>query len=256
MLRRRCGDLASERRCATTCSACGGRWASCRPSSSSTARRSRYPLSARTHSTDFIVFGQTFVSEPYACLDDLTNVDLIVDCGANVGFVSAFLLSQFPTASLVAIEPDPDTFQILQRNLTPYGSRARAELAESGRTTRICASRSVPIEVVGRGRGRSANVRPVRRLRCTRSTYRRYSPEVAASASRSSRSISKAPSVRCSQRLTSRAGFRWSIVWQSSCTTTRTLVPAPRSSAALSPTSRSRSLRLASLTVCRRTTRT
>jgi FkbM family methyltransferase len=94
-----------------------------------TARRSRYPLSARTHSTDFIVFGQTFVSEPYACLDDLTNVELIVDCGANVGFVSAFLLSQFPTASLVAIEPDPDTFQILQRNLTPYGSRARAELA-------------------------------------------------------------------------------------------------------------------------------
>lgn len=94
-----------------------------------TARRSRYPLSARTHSTDFIVFGQTFVSEPYACLDDLTHVDLIVDCGANVGFAAVFLLSQFPTASLVAIEPDPDTFQILQRNLTPYGSRARAELA-------------------------------------------------------------------------------------------------------------------------------
>ena len=94
-----------------------------------TARRSRYPLSARPGSTDFMVFGQTFISEPYACLDGLPDVDFIVDGGANVGFSSAYLLSQFPNASLVAIEPDPANFEILQRNLAPYGSRARAELA-------------------------------------------------------------------------------------------------------------------------------
>jgi FkbM family methyltransferase len=94
-----------------------------------TARRSRHPLAARPNSTDFIVFGQTFVSEPYACLDDLENVDLIVDCGANVGFASAFLLSRFPRASLIAIEPDPGNFEVLERNLAPYGSRARAERA-------------------------------------------------------------------------------------------------------------------------------
>ena len=94
-----------------------------------TARRARHPLAARPDSSDFIVFGQTFVSEPYACLDDLEHVDLIVDCGANVGFASAFLLSRFPRASLIAIEPDPGNFEILERNLAPYGSRARAELA-------------------------------------------------------------------------------------------------------------------------------
>ena len=94
-----------------------------------TARRSRYPLSARPGSTDFIVFGQTFVSEPYACLDDVPNVDLIVDCGANVGFASAFLLSRFPQAMLYAVEPDPANFAILQRNLAPYGARARSERA-------------------------------------------------------------------------------------------------------------------------------
>ncbi len=94
-----------------------------------TARRSRFPLSARPQSTDFIVFGQTFVSEPYACLGRLTNVDFIVDCGANVGFASAFLLSWFPRASLYAIEPDPESFAILERNLAPYGSQAHAERA-------------------------------------------------------------------------------------------------------------------------------
>lgn len=94
-----------------------------------TARRSRYPMSARPSSTDFTVFGQTFVSEPYACLDDLAGVDFIVDCGANVGFASVFLLSHFPRASLFALEPDPANFEILQRNLAPYGSRAHAELA-------------------------------------------------------------------------------------------------------------------------------
>jgi FkbM family methyltransferase len=94
-----------------------------------TARRSRYRLSARPSSTDFLVFGQTFIGEPYACLDDLTDVDFIIDCGANVGFASAFLLSRFPDASLVAIEPDADTFRILERNLAPYGPRVRAEQA-------------------------------------------------------------------------------------------------------------------------------
>ena len=92
-----------------------------------TARRSRFPLSARPSSTDFVVFGQTFVSEPYACLDGLQNVEFIVDCGANVGFASAYLLSSFPRASLYAIEPDPENFVILERNLAPYGAQARAD---------------------------------------------------------------------------------------------------------------------------------
>jgi FkbM family methyltransferase len=90
------------------------------------ARRAMHPLLARPSSTDLKVFAQTFVSEPYACLDDIADVELIVDCGANVGFASAFLLSQFPKASLIALEPDPDNFALLERNLAPYGARATA----------------------------------------------------------------------------------------------------------------------------------
>jgi len=94
-----------------------------------TARRARHVLHARPASTDFTVFGQTFIAQPYACLDDLANVELIVDCGANVGFASAFLLTRFPCAELIAIEPDAGNFDVLQRNLVPYGPRARAQRA-------------------------------------------------------------------------------------------------------------------------------
>ena len=94
-----------------------------------TAKRSRHPLRARPDTSDFIVFGQTFISQPYAVLDDFPDVDFIVDGGANVGYASAFLLTQFPRAHLTAIEPDPENFAILRENLAPYGSRASAIMA-------------------------------------------------------------------------------------------------------------------------------
>jgi FkbM family methyltransferase len=94
-----------------------------------TARRSKYALLARPQSTDFTVFGQTFISQPYACLDAEADVDLIVDCGANVGYAAAFLLSSFPNAHLVAIEPDRANYEVLVRNLAPYGDRASAHHA-------------------------------------------------------------------------------------------------------------------------------
>ena len=94
-----------------------------------TAKRSRYGLRARPGTSDFVVFGQTFISQPYAVLDDLPDVEFIVDCGANVGYASAFLLTQFPRAHLAAIEPDPENFAILRENLAPYGHRASAIMA-------------------------------------------------------------------------------------------------------------------------------
>ena len=49
---------------------------------------------------------------------------MIVDCGANVGYTSAYLLSRFPRARVVAIEPFPANAVLCRRNLAHYGSRA------------------------------------------------------------------------------------------------------------------------------------
>jgi FkbM family methyltransferase len=52
----------------------------------------------------------------------------IVDAGANVGYTSLYFLSAFPNATLIAIEPDPDNYKMLEYNLrcAPPTSAAQA----------------------------------------------------------------------------------------------------------------------------------
>jgi len=83
-----------------------------------------HPLEARAGSTDLRVFKQIFVEREYACLDDLEKVDLVIDCGANVGYSSAWFLSRWPASRVLALEPDAENFAALAANLAPYGPRA------------------------------------------------------------------------------------------------------------------------------------
>jgi len=69
----------------------------------------------RRGTSDLSAFNQIFVQREYACLDDLVGVDLIVDCGAYVGYSSAYFLTQFPNSNIVAIEPDPENFSLLKK---------------------------------------------------------------------------------------------------------------------------------------------
>lgn len=88
-------------------------------------RSVRYPVRIRGHSSDYEVVRQIFIEREYAPLDDLRDVDLVVDCGANVGYSSAYFLSRFPDAMVLAVEPDAENFAQLERNLAPYGPRAQ-----------------------------------------------------------------------------------------------------------------------------------
>jgi FkbM family methyltransferase len=49
---------------------------------------------------------------------------LIVDCGANIGCTSVYLLTRYPAARLIAVEPDADNARMCQINLAPFGTRA------------------------------------------------------------------------------------------------------------------------------------
>lgn len=84
-----------------------------------------YPLAFRRGTSDLSVFRQVFLGLEYACAPE-SNVSFILDCGANVGYASAYFLSRFPRAELIAVEPDPGNFALLAQNLAPYGRRARA----------------------------------------------------------------------------------------------------------------------------------
>lgn len=85
-----------------------------------------FPLEFRPNTSDHAVFLQIFVHREYHCLDDVDKVSLIIDCGANIGYTSAYLLSRFPLARLIAIEPDPENFAMLEKNLARYSGRYRA----------------------------------------------------------------------------------------------------------------------------------
>ncbi len=94
------------------------------------SKNAEYPLICRAHSSDISVFHQIFFEKEYSCLDELVEVDLIVDLGANVGYSSAYFLSRFPQSQLICVEPDSSNFQILEQNLNPY--KERVTLIKSG----------------------------------------------------------------------------------------------------------------------------
>jgi len=83
-----------------------------------------YPLCVRAQSSDPVVYEQVFVEREYECLGDIGDVRLAIDCGANVGYSSAYFLSRYPSCRVLAVEPDPGNFAMLRRNLAMYGSRA------------------------------------------------------------------------------------------------------------------------------------
>ncbi|HTL04668.1 MAG TPA: FkbM family methyltransferase, partial [Gemmatimonadales bacterium] len=87
--------------------------------------RALHPLWVRRGTSDLAVFIQVFVLEEYAPLKQLSGVETVLDCGANVGYSAAWFLSRFPTARVIALEPDEGNLEVLRRNLAPYGSRAR-----------------------------------------------------------------------------------------------------------------------------------
>jgi FkbM family methyltransferase len=85
---------------------------------------STYPLWCRPGTSDANVFYQIFILREYSCLDDVSEPAFAIDCGANVGYSSAYLLSRFKDLRIVAIEPDPGNAEMLERNLRPFGNRA------------------------------------------------------------------------------------------------------------------------------------
>jgi FkbM family methyltransferase len=76
------------------------------------------------NSSDLYVFNQIFIHQEYRSLDSLQDVSFVVDLGANVGYASAWFLSRFPNARVLAVEPDERNIEFCRMNLEPYGPRA------------------------------------------------------------------------------------------------------------------------------------
>lgn len=83
----------------------------------------RHPLTLRAGTSDLDVFHQIFIQKEYADLDAMDNVQLVIDCGAYIGCSAVYFLSRFPQCHLIAVEPNSENFNLLNRNLAPYADR-------------------------------------------------------------------------------------------------------------------------------------
>ena len=93
------------------------------------SKYAKHPVRCRPNTSDVEVFKQIFAWREYRCLDDVHDASLIIDCGANVGYSAVYFLTRYPNARVIAVEPDPDNFAVLNANVAPYGDRCRTVCA-------------------------------------------------------------------------------------------------------------------------------
>jgi len=94
------------------------------PSVSVKFKRLLHPISLRPGSRDIDTLVSNAVRLEYGQLELSKDAPhFIVDGGAYIGDTSAFFLSRHPNATVVSLEPNPESFEIAACNLAPYGER-------------------------------------------------------------------------------------------------------------------------------------
>ena len=76
-------------------------------------------FSLRKGTSDYKTFYQAIVHNQYF-FNYPIKPELIIDGGANIGLASIVFKSMFPDTTIIAIEPDRENFEQLNKNLKPY----------------------------------------------------------------------------------------------------------------------------------------
>jgi len=76
------------------------------------------PFWIREGTTDLWTFEEVFFRHVYRC--DVEQPSVIVDLGAHIGCATRYFADRYPGATIVAVEPSPDSFALLTRNTEGY----------------------------------------------------------------------------------------------------------------------------------------
>jgi len=88
------------------------------PTAVFTPFRRGVPIYLRSASPDVRVFRNIFERGDYRLPSEITGIiSTIVDLGAYTGISTAYFAERYPSARIVALEPDPDNYSCLQHNL-------------------------------------------------------------------------------------------------------------------------------------------
>jgi FkbM family methyltransferase len=84
-----------------------------------------HPFWVRPGTSDVSEVIHTILREVYGQYVPTRPPRFIIDAGANIGDSTCWFLSRYPEATVIAVEPDPENFEVLLHNTKPYGSRVR-----------------------------------------------------------------------------------------------------------------------------------
>ena len=70
----------------------------------------------RTHE-DVAAYRRVFLDAAYAAADLPVEAGLVVDAAAGLGFAALYLHARYPGATVIAVEPEAETFELLAANL-------------------------------------------------------------------------------------------------------------------------------------------
>jgi FkbM family methyltransferase len=82
-----------------------------------------HPIELRLGTSDFSVFAGILLTDLFGFLNSLGEIGTIIDLGASIGVSSAFFLSRWPAARVIAVEPDPGSYALLRSNLSLYDAQ-------------------------------------------------------------------------------------------------------------------------------------
>lgn len=90
-------------------------------------------LFLRTFAGDFDIFYEVLFHETYKIsIPEKGNIKTIVDLGSNIGLSALYFLKKFPGSTIFCVEPDPDNFKLLKKNLWPEINSRQAICINAG----------------------------------------------------------------------------------------------------------------------------
>ena len=102
--------------------------------------QSEYPVYLRIDTSDFCAYRDVLIFQTKSYDPEIPGFSptTIVDAGAHIGMASISFALKYPSARIIAIEPDPSNFAALIRNTSPYRNITAIQAAlwrEDGQVT-------------------------------------------------------------------------------------------------------------------------
>jgi FkbM family methyltransferase len=83
-----------------------------------------FPIIVRPGTLDVHTIINNIIRKEYDQVTMTQEPKWMIDAGAYIGDTSAYFLSRFPGLNIIALEPNPPSFEMAKKNLIPYGERS------------------------------------------------------------------------------------------------------------------------------------